>query len=600
MVTVTDAHLCTATASWTLTQPPAWYVNINGPTEACCVTTCNPNTFSTYEAIVTGAYCLPMTYEWVVVGGIITSGQNTSQITVGWNCCGTGSVTVVVTKCDGCILMKTILVAINTPPAPVITGPGTVFANQTGTQYCTPNFTGHLYTWTVVGGTVTAGQGTNCITVTWGSYPVCGCGTVTVCETDTTTGCMGCTTMNVVMLPSGENIYGYVNYDNPYNTGLNGVNLTLRNPSTGIIVATTTSGPNLGGAGEPGYFAFTSIGAGTYKLTGAYNGTWGGNNATDALLVQLHIIGLRPFNTLDSAVADVNASMYITSLDALQIKLRTIGMITSYPAGDWKFTDTTWTHGSVTNFGTLYKGQCVGDVNGSYIPVGLKEGNLLSIIEDGVVTVPVNIPFQYTIKSSTNAELGAMTLFLAYDQSKFEVEDVLTSIEGLKYVIEDGKVGLAWSNTKPIIVKDGQPVVTLRVKAKEMISEPAQLFSILPGCEFADPSANPYPNYDLKMSSILTSDLSGELTLFNYPNPFNNTTTIVYSLPESGNVKLTITNMYGKTIHTLVDGVQEAGNYTVTVDPSIVKLVPGVYLYQVELQGDNDSYVKTNKMIFTR
>jgi archaellum component FlaG (FlaF/FlaG flagellin family) len=88
--------------------------------------------------------------------------------------------------------------------------------------------------------------------------------------------------------------------------------------------------------------------------------------------------------------------------------------------------------------------------------------------------------------------------------------------------------------------------------------------------------------------------------LFNYPNPFNNTTTIVYSLPESGNVKLTITNMYGKTIHTLVDGVQEAGNYTVTVDPSIVKLAPGVYLYQVELQGDNDTYVKTNKMIFTR
>jgi hypothetical protein len=39
--------------------------------------------------------------------------------------------------------------------------------------------------------------------------------------------------------------------------------------------------------GEPGYYAFTNVAAGNYRLESTFNGTWGGNNATDALLIQL-------------------------------------------------------------------------------------------------------------------------------------------------------------------------------------------------------------------------------------------------------------------------------------------------------------------------
>ncbi|OWY24839.1 hypothetical protein C7N43_27915 [Sphingobacteriales bacterium UPWRP_1] len=51
-------------------------------------------------------------------------------------------------------------------PAPVISGNNMACANQTYT-YSTPAITGSTYNWTVTGGTIISGQGTNTITVQW-------------------------------------------------------------------------------------------------------------------------------------------------------------------------------------------------------------------------------------------------------------------------------------------------------------------------------------------------------------------------------------------------------------------------------------------------
>ncbi|HNW58389.1 MAG TPA: T9SS type A sorting domain-containing protein [bacterium] len=51
-----------------------------------------------------------------------------------------------------------------------------------------------------------------------------------------------------------------------------------------------------------------------------------------------------------------------------------------------------------------------------------------------------------------------------------------------------------------------------------------------------------------------------------YPNPFNPVTTIAYSLAESGPMQLTICNMAGQVIATLVDETQQAGSYRIQWD----------------------------------
>ncbi len=84
----------------------------------------------------------------------------------------------------------------------------------------------------------------------------------------------------------------------------------------------------------------------------------------------------------------------------------------------------------------------------------------------------------------------------------------------------------------------------------------------------------------------------------NYPNPFNPTTTIEYSIPNVGasikNVQLKIYDVLGREVATLVNEKQSPGNYKVKFDAS--KLNSGAYFYTLRA-GD---FVSTKKMILLK
>lgn len=85
----------------------------------------------------------------------------------------------------------------------------------------------------------------------------------------------------------------------------------------------------------------------------------------------------------------------------------------------------------------------------------------------------------------------------------------------------------------------------------------------------------------------------------NYPNPFNPTTNIVYSLVNSGSVKLDVYNIVGQKIATVVDGVQNAGTYTVRWNGTDVtghQVSSGIYFYRLS----TGAFVATKKMMFMK
>jgi len=81
----------------------------------------------------------------------------------------------------------------------------------------------------------------------------------------------------------------------------------------------------------------------------------------------------------------------------------------------------------------------------------------------------------------------------------------------------------------------------------------------------------------------------------NYPNPFNPVTTIAYQLPKTCQVDLSIYNLLGQKVATLVSAKQPAGNYLVQWDAS--GFASGIYIYQ--LQTDKD-FVQTRKLVLLK
>ncbi|MGH1366605.1 MAG: PKD domain-containing protein [Calditrichia bacterium] len=82
----------------------------------------------------------------------------------------------------------------------------------------------------------------------------------------------------------------------------------------------------------------------------------------------------------------------------------------------------------------------------------------------------------------------------------------------------------------------------------------------------------------------------------NYPNPFNPSTTIRYSLKNDVRTRLTVYNVLGEKITTLVDGNQIAGAKSITWfgdDDNGNRVASGVYIYRIEA----GSFVKSRKMI---
>lgn len=94
--------------------------------------------------------------------------------------------------------------------------------------------------------------------------------------------------------------------------------------------------------------------------------------------------------------------------------------------------------------------------------------------------------------------------------------------------------------------------------------------------------------------------IANEYQLYaNYPNPFNPSTNIRYSLPQASNVKVEVFNMLGQLVNTIVNQYQQAGTYNVVWngnDLSGNQVSTGVYVYKLS----TDNFVSAKKMILVK
>ncbi len=85
----------------------------------------------------------------------------------------------------------------------------------------------------------------------------------------------------------------------------------------------------------------------------------------------------------------------------------------------------------------------------------------------------------------------------------------------------------------------------------------------------------------------------------NYPNPFNPTTTISFTLAKTEKVAIELFNLRGQKLICLVDDYYQAGNHKIVwngIDDNNNKIASGIYLYRMK----TENYTEVNTLIMLK
>lgn len=137
-----------------------------------------------------------------------------------------------------------------------------------------------------------------------------------------------------------------------------------------------------------------------------------------------------------------------------------------------------------------------------------------------------------------------------------------------------------WNNTYLVNVETGDSTL-VQSDGRVYVEAPSRDFAVyVPSSEFVGTLSKALPRGGEEKIDLTPENFE----LFdNYPNPFNPTTNISFSLPARGNVVVSIYNSLGQKVATLANDIFTKGNHTINWEASNVS--SGIYIYSIEFNG---------------
>jgi 6-phosphogluconolactonase (cycloisomerase 2 family) len=258
---------------------------------------------------------------------------------------------------------------------------------------------------------------------------------------------------------------------------------------------------------------------------------------------------------------DVSGNGTIHAFDASLILQHVAGMITTFPAGS-TFVD---------------KPVVAAEAN---VTLDVVQGDeQIIIVSVGVTGIQALSSAELTLKYDQD-QLTYLGYTLPGDRPGFQMETL----------DEEGTLSLAMAAAQPWGA-DG-PMVRLRFRL---------LGDIMPQSQIELTSV--WLDEQLVLDAAKSATVAGLPTTYaisqNYPNPFNPVTTIRYQIPEDVQVRITVHNLLGQVVATLVDEQLSAGYYQTLWDGrnhAGLQAASGVYLYRIQA----GNYIKTKKMLLLK
>ncbi len=379
-------------------------------------------------------------------------------------------------------------------------------------------------------------------------------------------------------------------------------------------------------------------------------------SSTDAQLINQWVLGNGTMTGFDYYTADVNGSNNTTISDVWGVFGRISGRFTQWPNNtkDVKFftasefatingsaTNYTSTIAGVTNFtfdilpgqpdSVVYYVMVPGDANGTGYhmarvtpievlvgPIPGLESQVYNVIDTKVEydfptsTIEVNVPHisvqagnlvELPVKVFTNGEeLSSLQFGLKYDTDLLEFKGVYSSSNAMEWITyvnpNDGQVDWGGfdptNNEQPLV--DGDEVVTLQFIAKQPqnLWEESPLYTSL---KFAGTTQSE----DLTITptngilQVLKSNMGKVIgnTISVVPNPVVDEVTISFEVKETANANLSISDVVGRKLITILDGQLPNGEYNYV--ENLGSLDRGLYLVTLTMENGETKVSKIVK-----
>ena len=380
-------------------------------------------------------------------------------------------------------------------------------------------------------------------------------------------------------------------------------------------------------------------------------------SSTDAQLINQWVLGNGTMTGFDYYTADVNGSYGTTISDVWGVFGRVSGRFTSWPNNtkDVKFftapqyttingssTNYTSTIAGVTNFtfeilpgqpdSVVYYVMVPGDANGTGYhmarvtpievvvgPAPGLESQIYNVIDTKVEydfptqSIEVNVPnisvqagnlVELPVKVKTNGiELSSLQFGLKYNDTLLEFKGIVSSAASMKWLtyINPNDSEIDWGGFDPTnnsnSLKDGDQVVTLQFLALE----PQNLWEASPlytTRKFAgnttskDLTLTP-TNGILQVLKVEGGTILNGNNMEVYPNPYQDEVTITFKVDETTNATLSVYDVVGRKLVTILDTQIPSGVYNYTKD--LGQLEPGVYIVKLSVENGTPSFERIVK-----
>ena len=236
----------------------------------------------------------------------------------------------------------------------------------------------------------------------------------------------------------------------------------------------------------------------------------------------------------------------------------------------------------------------------------IKADPAVILVYKDTITIPSFKEFDFPVRLGSSHDIAAISLGFYFPSEYLIVDTAImqSGINGAYFNITDTSFRMAWSDINPISVQAGDTIIILKMNSLDISSLSNTIRIELDDLsEFADSNAIVIEAVMLEISEIefLVPD-PGDSIFGNYvalyPNPFDDFTTVYFTLKMESQVKITLFNTAGMTMNFLEETTYPEGTHEYRINGLF--LAKGIYMLKFEISNAETSGAKMFKLLDCR